>query len=470
MSTLNKSKQTIDIQQLTAFSAIPSDGIHGICLVIALWPHDPDRSHWLELLQLNQITPNTINNADDRKEQKTHNFSKLQQALNQAKQLSDDILKQFEEGKYQLPIEVHSDPDTYFSCEHGLHVWAKHALITVHKLHDLSLIQQTLNQPTADEFLEQISHLLEPFADKEVSEQLFKQRGQLFDHHFSWLEYLHSTLFEHLIEVAEFCLIASDVIDSFNHSLDFLDADLDELEEGESPLYDQQEALEYIFRAHESDNEEDKQNFIRMALAIDPFCVDALLLDAQTMKNQPEKVEQLEHIVEIAKTQLPNDIEEHLGKYWNIYETRPYLRALKDLMLSYRLVHKRDKALVIANLLCELDSNDEQGNRYWCILLNLEMSQSQQAIDICLSYQSDETDWMCWCLFLAYKIAEKEADASRMFKKAVLLNPAILQKTVGDKFKNVNKQQRHRGEQFFQMSRFLWLNHTNIVGWMQENS
>ncbi len=67
MSTIDSNKPIINIEQLTAFSAIPADGIHGICLVIALWPHDPDRTHWLELLQLQ--TPVQII------DEQSHNFS-----------------------------------------------------------------------------------------------------------------------------------------------------------------------------------------------------------------------------------------------------------------------------------------------------------------------------------------------------------------------------------------------------------
>ena len=417
---------------ITAISPIKEDGIKGVCLVTALWPVAPDATLWYKLLELDGETPLHL----------TH------RAIEQAKNYQRFIVLQLEEGLFELPFAGDIHDDFYFETEFGVHCWAKYALITLDILFIHSQQQQSINYPIASEFVDQISHLLYPFADPDLSAELFLERGKLFITYTEWLEFLQSNLANQVIEVAQFCLRASEAIDNFNYGLDFINAD-------EEFQQDQQEALEYIYRAHETDDPEDKRNFILMALAIDPLCVDALLLQVHDESNLSEKINRLSEIKNIAECQLPSFMADEVGNYWNIMEARPYMRTLNELMRCLRTAHRRDEAINIAQELCLLDHNDEQGCRYWLILLLIETNQLPKAL-ACINQYPDDSDWMRWLRLLITLLSKQPS--TQHFTLAHQSNPAITLRLLDLPYHQVDKQQRHRAEYFYQLSKFIWLN------------
>ncbi len=104
----------------------------------------------------------------------------------------------------------------------------------------------------------------------------------------------------------------------------------------------------------------------KQALAIDPDCVDALVILAQATTRSVEKlIEGMEAAVAAGERSLGAQyFEENKGHFWGLIETRPYMRARS--VLAHLLLEKEqtDKAIAHFEAMIALNSNDNQGLRY----------------------------------------------------------------------------------------------------------
>ncbi len=130
-------------------------------------------------------------------------------------------------------------------------------------------------------------------------------------------------------------------------------------------------ARRLVSRAWEASQPETRDRLVERALEVDPECLDALVMKALDLPQVARRLEALEQAVQVGRRQVEPFLEERLGEFWQVLETRPFLRVCHALMFEYHSAGRLDEALGMARNLLILNRRDELGARYpyWSWLL-----------------------------------------------------------------------------------------------------
>jgi len=166
----------------------------------------------------------------------------------------------------------------------------------------------------------------------------------------------------------------------------------------EAALFDAQDLMYEAFDA-QGDR---RVALAREALAISPDCADAyLLLAEEAASSLEEACELLEQGVAAGARALgPGPFQEDVGHFWDLFETRPYMRARAALADTLWALGRREEAVEHQRDLLRLNPNDNQGVR------------DRQAEYLLALECYDELDE----LFAAY---EHDGDATLAYTKAL---------------------------------------------------
>lgn len=132
-----------------------------------------------------------------------------------------------------------------------------------------------------------------------------------------------------------------------------------------------QRARRLVSRAWEASDARGRQHLVGRALEVDPECLDALIVLALDQGDSGRRVARLEEAVRVGHRQVAAHLENDLGRFWQIVETRPFMRACHALMFEYRAAGRVPEALDLAREILRLSEADELGVRYlyWSWLL-----------------------------------------------------------------------------------------------------
>ena len=163
---------------------------------------------------------------------------------------------------------------------------------------------------------------------------------------------------------------------------ELVDKPLDEI--SYEPKDDRERAQELCFEAFEGWGRRRGQ-LIEQALALDPECVDALVLQAERTLEADEERRLYERAVKSGEKLLEDENPEDVqGDGWMYYPTRPYLRALHGLAHVLERVGKDVDVVADFRRLLELDEEDHQGVRYClltCLLTTGQFEEAERHID-----------------------------------------------------------------------------------------
>jgi tetratricopeptide (TPR) repeat protein len=103
----------------------------------------------------------------------------------------------------------------------------------------------------------------------------------------------------------------------------------------------------------------------RRALEISKDCADAyVLLAEETARSLNEAKDLYEQGVRAGEHALGSRVEEYVGHFWGIMETRPYMRARAGLAQCLWTLGERQQAIEHYTDMLRLNPNDNQGIRY----------------------------------------------------------------------------------------------------------
>lgn len=200
-------------------------------------------------------------------------------------------------------------------------------------------------------------------------------------------------------------------------------------EEPDSP---REKALDLAVRAMEEPNSRKARSFAQKALALDPDCVDALVLLAQMDRlNEGGYIDRLRSAVAAGERSLGESyFAEYKGHFWGHVESRPYMRARFELALTLHGAGKFEEACVEFEALLELNPQDNQGARYY--LLGLYLAQDLHAADRLLeSYPDDSSPAFLWGRVFRALIAGDRTRAKEQMPEAFESNPFVLETLLG---------------------------------------
>lgn len=167
-----------------------------------------------------------------------------------------------------------------------------------------------------------------------------------------------------------------------------LDAFLDsKMASGEIPpsaaLDPLDEAQSLVYEAWNTEGPE-KVGLARRALDLCPDCADAYVILAQEdAKTREAALGLFKKGVDAGKRALPAGVfEKSQGKFWEVMETRPYMRARLGLAECLWDLGKKDEALGHLRELMRLNPVDDQGVRYILLQCLLESGADEELGDL----------------------------------------------------------------------------------------
>ncbi|MGA8350145.1 MAG: hypothetical protein WB773_20310, partial [Isosphaeraceae bacterium] len=129
----------------------------------------------------------------------------------------------------------------------------------------------------------------------------------------------------------------------------------------ETPL---SKAQDLMYKAFESHDPMERVELAKKALELSPDCADAYVLLAEQTKRRKEALELFEKGVAAGERALgPEAFQEHVGHFWGLIETRPYMRAREGLASLLWTVGRRHEAIGHLQDMLRLNPNDNQGVR-----------------------------------------------------------------------------------------------------------
>ena len=200
------------------------------------------------------------------------------------------------------------------------------------------------------------------------------------------------------------------------------------------------EAQELMWQAMEviDKNEARAVGLCRQALRVHPDCVDALAMLAQieslTLKDY---VAAIRRAVEAGRRDLGAEyFEDERGHFWGLIETRPFMRAMADLvfaLLDWGTPEQIEEAIDVQEEMLELNPNDNQGVRDILAGCYLRRKRYDDTARLLERYKDDWMAVTCWSRVLLAFATGAEGEAARLFKDARKQNPHVEQYLTGQK-------------------------------------
>lgn len=194
-------------------------------------------------------------------------------------------------------------------------------------------------------------------------------------------------------------------------------------------------AQDLAFAAMEARTNAEARRLAKKALKLDPDCVDALVtlndLDTHTTK---DFIAGLEKAIAAGERSLgAKFIRENEGMFWQLIETRPYMRALAQLGAQMASAGMSMDAIRVCERMLELNPNDNQGVRDSLLGLYLAMADVAGAGKLLKQYKDDATANASWGRTLERWMSGDRTKAKAELRKAMKANRFVAPFLTGEK-------------------------------------
>ncbi len=193
--------------------------------------------------------------------------------------------------------------------------------------------------------------------------------------------------------------------------------------EPETPLDQAQQVVYDALRA----TGKQREKLARKALSISPDCADAYVLLAEASKDIAEARSFYEQAVQAGERALGEDVfREGAGEFWDMLETRPYMRARLGLAEILWEMDERQAAIAHAKELLRLNPGDNQGVRY--ILANwlLAVGDDAALTPLLARFPDDgSAQWAYTAALHTFRQSGAGRKADNALKKALDANPYV---------------------------------------------
>lgn len=186
-------------------------------------------------------------------------------------------------------------------------------------------------------------------------------------------------------------------------------------------------AQQKAFDAMEASTPEKRVALAREALALSPRCADAYLVLAHEAQDASEALDYLRRAVAAGAEALGETaFKDDVGLFWDLIETRPYMRARQELALALWQRGDRDEAVLHCQDMLRLNPNDNQGIRYLLMEVLLALGRDAEAAALLRDYKKDGSAAWAWSdALLAFRRTKGSAAARKALIKAIGVNAHV---------------------------------------------
>lgn len=153
-----------------------------------------------------------------------------------------------------------------------------------------------------------------------------------------------------------------------------------------APTGKKEKAQQLIYDAFESDGPL-RYQLAKDALKLDPNCVDAYTILAETAANLEEASKMYENAVFVGEKQLGKKFFfENKGYFWGMMETRPFMRAKFNYAQTLVDLGRLEEAIIEFEEMLELNPQDNQGVRYSLFIAYIDNGELEKARNLLDEY------------------------------------------------------------------------------------
>lgn len=195
---------------------------------------------------------------------------------------------------------------------------------------------------------------------------------------------------------------------------------------GEAPSSAEEKAVELVAAAWEARGRR-RILLARKALEIWPDCADAYVLLGRSAAT-PESAHDLfaQGVAAGERALGPEVFRDHVGHFWGLVETRPYMRARQWLAESLCVLGRGEKAVEHFEDMLRLNPNDNQGVRYLLASVLLELEWHDRLTELLDRYKDDDlAEWSYTRTLLAFRLEGDSTEALRWLRQALRANSFV---------------------------------------------
>ncbi len=240
---------------------------------------------------------------------------------------------------------------------------------------------------------------------------------------------------------------------------------------GEPPP--EERAQDLAYQAMDEDDPEEARRLAAQALEIDPFCMDALYIEAL------EDGEPTEALAERLRGALkkwedhkgPEYFETHRGHFWGLIETRPYMRALGNLMDLLRSLRANDEAIAVCERCLELNESDNMEMRHALLGMYLQTGNMAGARQLFTKFDDESSAVFAWGKVLYHYLILDRAKARDALLAAMDTNPYFLPvfldpDRILEKMDGYSPGEESEAVYCAEQLGFAWLAHKQALMWV----
>lgn len=172
----------------------------------------------------------------------------------------------------------------------------------------------------------------------------------------------------------------------------------------------------------EAENTKSKKKAIKLAeeaYEICPDCFDAVIFRASLEDNQTKREELLNEGLEFEKDRLTEEgyfEEGNIGKFYGIFETRPYIRGLSCKVYNLNAQGKIKLAMEVCKEILRLNENDNTGIRYLLAAIYAYFEDEKELLSLYEKYPEESLSMLFPLLALYYKMEKYEKAKEYLLK------------------------------------------------------
>jgi tetratricopeptide (TPR) repeat protein len=191
----------------------------------------------------------------------------------------------------------------------------------------------------------------------------------------------------------------------------------------QSPLGRAQDLVSLAFQQADPARRAD---LARQALDLSPDCADAYVLLAEQSPSRKEALGLYEQAVAAGERALgPDAFREHVGHFWGLLETRPYMRAREGLAHTLWTLGRREEAAEHLREMLRLNPNDNQGLRYTLAAWLLNLDRDEELAGLLEQYDEPTAMWAYTQALLSFRQHGDTPEARRRLERARKANPHV---------------------------------------------
>lgn len=188
------------------------------------------------------------------------------------------------------------------------------------------------------------------------------------------------------------------------------------------------DSYDYLKMAEDAVTVEETIKYAKKALKLDPYCLDAEYLIAQSEAESIDAlIIKMEKIIRKGEEQLEKrgiSMEEDAGSFYGLWETRPYMRIRKGYLELLLEMGRFRMAVGEAEELLRLSENDNLGVRFSLMALYCYFEDEKNALNLLGRYEEESSFMLLPLIALYYKMGNVKK-MRKYIKKLQNKNPDL---------------------------------------------